>query len=336
MLKPLLAAAICLLLADAAALGDTSAKRIALSNSYAGNAWRQAMLESWQDTAAQATTNGIVAEATAFSTAENDVAEQAAQIRALAAEGYDAIVVDAASPDGLNDAVRQACAAGIVVVSFDGIVNEPCAYRLTVDFKGIVAAEVKYLAGKLPQGGNVLEVRGMDGTATDETIHDALEAAIKDYPQLKIVGSVHGDWSETVAKQNVAKVLRVLPRVDAVLGQGGDGYGAAQAFQAADRPMPIVVLGNRAEELKWWKEQHSTSRYETMSAAVTPGISTLAFWIAQQVLDGQKVPHDLVAPFLRIDQNDLKAALKQIDPDGVANVEYSQQDARKVIAAGQN
>ena len=30
------------------ALAETSAKKIALSNNYAGNSWRQAMLTSWE------------------------------------------------------------------------------------------------------------------------------------------------------------------------------------------------------------------------------------------------------------------------------------------------
>ena len=38
-------------------------------------------------------------------------------------QGYNAIVINAASPDALNGAVKQACDAGIVVVSFDGIVT---------------------------------------------------------------------------------------------------------------------------------------------------------------------------------------------------------------------
>lgn len=30
-------------------------------------------------------------------------------------------------PDALNGAVKEACDAGVIVVSFDGIVTEPCA-----------------------------------------------------------------------------------------------------------------------------------------------------------------------------------------------------------------
>jgi len=106
---------------------ETSGKKIALSNNYAGNSWRQAMLKSWDKVAGQAVKEGVVAEASAFTTAENQVTEQASQIQNLILQGYDAIVLNAASPKALNGVVKQACDAGIVVVSFDGIVTEPCA-----------------------------------------------------------------------------------------------------------------------------------------------------------------------------------------------------------------
>lgn len=50
---------------------DTSGKRIALSNNYAGNSWRQAMLRSWDRVTSKAVEDGVVAAADAFTTAEN-------------------------------------------------------------------------------------------------------------------------------------------------------------------------------------------------------------------------------------------------------------------------
>ena len=105
-----------------------------------------------------------------------------------------------------------------------------------------------------------------------------------------------------------------------------------QAFKAAGRPTPLIIMGNRQDELAWWKEQKDANGYETMSVSIAPGVSTLAFWVAQQILDGKQVPKDLVVPFLRIDQNDLEASLKTTEKGGVANVEYTQADAQKVIA----
>ena len=320
------------LLSANGAIADTSGKRIALSNNYAGNSWRQAMLKSWDKVTRTAVKEGVVAEAPAFTTAENQVTEQAAQIQNLILQGYDAIVINAASPEGLNGAVKQACDAGIVVVSFDGIVTEPCAYRIAVDFKGMGAVQLDYLADRLPKGGNVLEIRGLAGVFVDDEISAGIHAGVTRHPQFKIVGSVHGDWAQAVAQKAVAGILPSLPEVKAVVTQGGDGYGAAQAFAAAGRPTPLIIMGNRHDELTWWKEQKDANGYQTMSVSIAPGVSTLAFWVAQMILDGAKVPHDLTVPFLRIDQDTLEASLANTEAGGVANVEYTLIDAKAVVA----
>ena len=167
---------------------DTSDKRIALSNNYAGNSWRQAMLRSWERVTSEAVEDGTVAAADAFTTAENQVTEQAAQIQNLILQGYDAIVLNAASPEGLNGAVRAACDAGVTVVSFDGIVTEPCAWRIAVDFEQMGKDEVLYLADKMPDGGNLLEIRGLAGVFVDDAISRGIHEGVEENPQFEIVG----------------------------------------------------------------------------------------------------------------------------------------------------
>jgi len=334
MLKKLLVCTVAAaaILATGSAFAETKDKKIALSNNYAGNSWRQAMLKSWDKVTKQAVADGIVAAADPFTTSENQVTEQAAQIQNLILQGYNAIVINAASPDALNGVVKQACDAGIVVVSFDGIVTEPCAYRIAVDFKAMGASEVEYLAKKMPEGGNLLEIRGLAGVFVDDAISSGITGTVAKNPQFKIVGSVHGDWAQEVAQKAVAGILPSLPEVKAVVTQGGDGYGAAQAFKAAGRPTPLIIMGNRQDELQWWKEQKDANGYETMSVSIAPGVSTLAFWVAQMILDGKEVPKDLTVPFLRIDQDNLETNLANTEKGGVANVEYSADDAAKVVA----
>ncbi|WP_299652476.1 ABC transporter substrate-binding protein [uncultured Jannaschia sp.] len=320
------------LVTGAAASADTSDKRIALSNNYAGNSWRQAMLESWEATAGQAVSDGVVAAADAFTTAENQATEQAAQIQNMILQGYDAIVLNAASPTALNGAVMEACDAGIVVVSFDGIVEEPCAWRIAVDFEQMGSDQIDYLAGRLPDGGDLLEIRGLAGVFVDDAISRGIHDGVAANPQFSVAGSVNGDWAQDVAQRAVAGILPSLPEIVGVATQGGDGYGAAQAFEAAGRDMPIIVLGNRQDELQWWAEQRDANGYETMSVSIAPGVSTLAFWVAQQVLDGAEVPKDLTVPFLRIDQADLDQALETTPEGGVANTEYDLEAAQQVIS----
>ena len=311
---------------------DTSDKRIALSNNYAGNSWRQAMLESWQKNGDAAVADGIVAAADTFTTSENQATEQAAQIQNMILQGYDAIVINAASPTAINGAVKAACDAGITVVSFDGIVQEPCAWRIAVDFQQMGREQVKYLAERYPDGGNLLEIRGLAGVFVDDEISAGIHAEVAN-TNFKIVGSVHGDWAQDVAQKAVAGILPSLPEIVGVVTQGGDGYGAAQAIAATDRSMPTIVMGNRQDELQWWSEAKAANGYQTTSLSIAPGVSTLAFWVAQQILDGAEVPKDLTVPFLTITQDDLEESLKTTPKGSVANVEYTLQEAKDVIAA---
>ncbi|WP_421693600.1 ABC transporter substrate-binding protein [Aestuariivirga sp.] len=334
-LKTSLLAAVAIAAAFATpSLADTSGKKIALSNGYAGNSWRQAMLASWDKTGKQAVADKVVAAADAYTTAAREAPQQAAQIQNLILQGYDAIVLNALSPDSLNGAVKQACVAGIVVVAFDGLVTEPCAYRVTVDLAGTYGAEqVRQMAKRLPNGGNILYIRGVAGTSIDDDITKGVMEEIKKYPNLKIVSTVNGDWDQTTAQKAVTGVLPSLPQIDGIIDQGGDGYGSAEAFRAAGRPLPVIMLGNRKDELVWWKKQITENgKYDTWSASEAPGMATFAFWVAQQILDGKEVPHDVPMGILEVDAASLDAQLAATPDGSVANVEYSQDEVAKAIA----
>ena len=334
MKKLLVLSAFAAMLASGTALADTSGKKIAFSNNYAGNSWRQAMLKSYDAVTKKAVADGVVAAADVFTTADQEVPTQAAQIQNLILQGYDAIVINASSPDALNGAVKQACDAGIVVVSFDGLVTEPCAYRVVVDFEDMGRQEVEQMKAFHPEGGNLLEIRGLAGTSIDDSIHKGIIAGVEANPQFKIVNSVTGNWDQTTAQKAVATVLPSLPDIVGIVTQGGDGYGAAQAFAAAGKPRPTIIMGNRQDELQWWKEQKEKDGYKTWSASIAPGVSTLAFWVAQQVLDGRTdVPHDMLVPYLAFTQDDFEAALPKIEVGSVASAEYTKEDAIKAIEA---
>ncbi|WP_110686217.1 ABC transporter substrate-binding protein [Salinicola aestuarinus] len=314
----------------------TADKRVALSNNYAGNSWRQVMLQSFEETAEQATNDGVIDAADAYTTSENQATEQAAQIQNLILQGYDAIIIDAASPTALNGAVQEACDAGVTVVSFDGIVTAPCAWRIAVDFEAMGHQQVDYLASRLPDGGNLLEIRGLAGTSVDEQIHAGIQRGVETHDAFRISGSVHGDWAQEVAQKGVAGLLPSLPEIAGVVTQGGDGYGTAQAFDAAGRDMPIIVLGNRQDELQWWQEQHAKDGYETLSMSIAPGVASLAFWVTQQILAGEEVPKDLTVPFLKVTQDTLESVLEETPRGSVANTVYTLDDAQSVIASADN
>lgn len=311
---------------------DTGNKRIAFSNSYAGNSFRQAMLESWGRAEKTAVAEGRLKAAPVFTTAQNTATEQAAQIQNLIIQGFDAIVVNAASPTALNGVIKKACAAGVVVVSFDGIVTEPCAYRVSFDFRKLGAEQIRFLAASLPNGGNLLEVRGIAGTSIDNEVHEGVQQALKALPNIKVVGSVYGNWSPVDSQKAVAGVLPSLPKVDAVMASGG-ATGITRAFEVAGRPHPLVALGNQHDELLWWKAQRDTKGYRTRSSAANPGVASFAFWVAQQALAGRKMPKDITVPFLTVEQDGIEAALKDMQAGTMAIRDFHADDVGKAVEA---
>ena len=314
-----------------ASAADTSGKRVAMSNNYAGNTWRQAMLASFDKAGKAAVDAKQLKEVRSFTTAENQATEQAAQIQNLVLEGYDAILVNASSPTALNGAIKQACDAGITVVVFDSSVTEPCATIVGVDFRRMGQMQVDYMADRKLTG-NLLEVRGLPGSFVDEEIHQGILAGVAAHPEFKIVSSVHGNWTQSIAQKEVASVLPTLPAVSAVVTQGGDGYGAAQAFAAAGRPLTPIFMGNREDELAWWKQQNAANGYETKSAAISPGCSTFALWVAQLIMSGETLPKKFTLPIAVVDGPGLDDALKLTPKGGVTTIDYSLQDVKDFIA----
>jgi ribose transport system substrate-binding protein len=90
-------------------------------------------------------------------------------------------------------------------------------------------------------------------------------------------------------------------------------------------------MGNRQDELAWWKEQKELDGYETWSASIAPGTSTAAFWVAQQLLAGAEVPHDLIVPYLEYGQDDFEAALAEMEPGDVGSKEYTLEEMQAAI-----
>ena len=103
---------------DGVANGDTSKKRIALTDGFSSNAWEQSAWNSWKAVADQAVKDGVIAEQKII-TGNDDPAQQITQLQNLVLEGYNAIVIDAASPTALNGGIKDACDAGIIVVVYD-------------------------------------------------------------------------------------------------------------------------------------------------------------------------------------------------------------------------
>jgi ribose transport system substrate-binding protein len=149
--------------------------------------------------------------------------KQIQQVNAMVQAGAKAIVIYPISPTALNNVVKNACAKGVHIFTYDAEITETCAHNVHIDQKlaGIKAAQ--WLADKIGGKGNVVYLSGVPGTSTDTLRTEGSLEVFAKYPEIKIVAQVPGMWSQAVARTEMSKVLatRDWKDIDGVLGQAG-------------------------------------------------------------------------------------------------------------------
>src|SRR3954465_2256822 len=171
---------------------------IALSNAYYGNTWRHQMVDAFEAAAKQAKADGKIADYIILN-GDGSVAQQNSQLAELILKKVDAIAVDAASETALNGVVEKACKAGIKIVSFDSVSSAPCNYQLNFDFTGYKKEQAEWVMKKIGGKGNGVVVRGVKGSAPDHDMFEAQDAVLKANPGVKVVATVYGQATASVA-----------------------------------------------------------------------------------------------------------------------------------------
>src|ERR1700690_941576 len=151
--------------------------RIALANGYIANSWRIQMIETAKAYAAQPDVAAKLKEFKVVSTGE-DVPAQISAINNFIDAGYDAIVTDAQNPTAFGPVIKRAKDAGVILVAFDNILDSTDDINVNVDQEGLGELWGKWLVDHVPNGGKVLEVRGVAGTSVDTDRHNGIHKVL--------------------------------------------------------------------------------------------------------------------------------------------------------------
>ena len=193
--------------------------RIALANGYIANTWRIQMIKTAKAYAAQPDVAAKLKEFKVVSTGE-DVAAQIAAINNFIDSGYDAIVVNAQNPAAFKPVIKRANDAGVVLVAFDNILDTEEAINVNVDQKGLGKYWAEWLVKNVPNGGKVLEVRGVSGTSVDRDRHEGIQEVFKASGKKWDTVEVIGKWDDPTAQKVTADAIAVHKKFDAHHGAG--------------------------------------------------------------------------------------------------------------------
>lgn len=267
--------------------------RIALANGYIANTWRIQMIQTAKAYAAQPEVAAKLKEFKVVSTGE-DVAAQISAINNFIDSGYDAIVVNAQNPKAFAPVIKRAKDAGVVLVAFDNILDTQDAINVNVDQKGLGVLWANWIIKHVPNGGKVLEVRGVAGTSVDTDRHNGIQETFKASGKTWNVVEVVGKWDDATAQKASADAIAVQKRFDAITAQGGD-TGVVQAM--IDAGHPFVPFGGETENgFRKFCAANAAKGLKCSSAGTGPAQVAVAMKTAIDALQGKVIPQSVKLP----------------------------------------
>jgi ribose transport system substrate-binding protein len=277
--------------------------RIALANGFIGNTWRIQMIKTAKAYAEQPDVKAQLKEFKVVSTGE-DVAAQIAAVNNFIDSGYDAIVIDAQNPTAFTPVIKRAKKAGVILVAFDNILDTQDAINVNVDQKGLGEYWAKWLVEKIPNGGKILEVRGVAGTTVDTDrhngIHEVLDASGKKWDVVEVVGK----WDDGTAQKVTADAVAVQKHFDGVTVQGGS-TGTVRALMDAGHPF-VPVGGETENGFRKLCAAHAADGLSCASGGTGPAQVAVAIKTAIAALEGQVVPQSVKLPLATTEDPNFK------------------------------
>ena len=135
-----------------------------------------------------------------FAAAYDSDERQVQQIDSLVATGIDLLIVAPNQVQTISPAIDHAYDKGIPVIVFERKTSSQ-KYTAFISADNYEMGRVMgdYIATQLHGNGNVLEIMGLKGSSPAIERHNGFADALKNYPDIKVVATLQGDWTEESA-----------------------------------------------------------------------------------------------------------------------------------------
>jgi len=277
--------------------------RIALVNGFVGNIWRIQMIQTAKAFAALPDVAKDIKEFKVISTG-TDAAAQLGAVEDFINQGYDAIVVNAVSPTGFDRVIKLANRKNVVLVPFDNVLDTTEVMQVNEDQTAMGVMSAKFLIDNVPNGGKILEVRGLPGNSVDRDRHEGFQATMKGAAKPYDIVEVVGNWAPGDSQKATADALAVHGHFDGIFTQGGSN-GTVQAL--IDAKHPFVPMAGEGENIfRQQIAQYQGQGLKGLSYGQSPALVAIAMKAAIAALKGETMPQMVSIPIPVADYKTLK------------------------------
>lgn len=182
-----------------------------------------------------------------ISDAAHDVSKQTSDIEDMLQKKIDILLINPADSVGAETAVLAAKKAGVVVIAIDAQANGPID-----SFVGSKNYDAGLMAGKrlgeaLGGKGEVAILDGIPVVPILERVR-GFEAAMKEYPNIKIVTKLNGKQERDTAMNVTENMLQANPTLNGIFSVNDVGsLGALAAIESSGRDVKLVSVDGSPE-----------------------------------------------------------------------------------------
>jgi ribose transport system substrate-binding protein len=277
--------------------------RIALDNGFIGNTWRIQMIKTAKAFAEQPGVKANLKEFKVISTGE-DLPAQIAAANNFIDAGYDAVIINALNPAAFTPVVKRAKAAGVVLLSFDNVIESEDNIVINVDQVELGRLAARWLVKEVKGDGKLLEVRGPSGNSVDRDRHNGFREVLKQSGRKFEVVEVVGKWDDGTAQKATADAIAVHKRFAGIYVQGGS-TGTVRAMLDSGHPM-VPISGETENGFRKLCAQHAAKGLRCSSAGTGPAQVAVTIKAAIAALQGEKVPQSISLPASYVEYPNIK------------------------------
>ncbi|UKK54156.1 substrate-binding domain-containing protein [Prevotella sp. E2-28] len=155
-----------------------------------------------------------------FAAAYDSDERQVQQIDSLVATGIDLLIVAPNQVATISPAIDRAFDKGIPVIVFERKTNsQKFTAFISADNYEMGRLMGEYIASQLHGKGRVVEIMGLEGSSPAIERHNGFADALKNFPNIEVVATLQGDWTEESAVKAVKDYQGDLNNIDFVFGQ---------------------------------------------------------------------------------------------------------------------
>ena len=249
--------------------------------------------------------------------AHQDSTTQVGQVQNFISQKVNVLLVSPNEPAPLAAPVQQACAAHIPVIILDRSVNSTC-YTTFIGGNNVAIGED---AGKaalklLPNGGNVVELRGILSDQPQIDRDTGFRQAIAANPKIKIIASREAKWLRPNATSIMQQWLATYPKIDLVYAQNDEmALGAYLAATAAGRQNQMKFIGIDGLAIPSGGIR-AVQQGKLATTFIYPPDAQQAAKVAEEIVHGEKVPHTMAPPTTQVTPQNAAALYQKYNFSG--------------------